>query len=529
MLVSISVAATQESVAARLAKQAERARKEGQIVRAYMLYAEAAVRDPKHTSYAENRDQLAAAAHLLTQANVQTADVTQDVHEAESQPGETPYESPFNEQPPGQAAQLQPLPHLQLTPGLHNFDLRLQEKATIAAVAQAFGIQTVFDPDFEDAPLGPFTIEQVDFPTAMEAVTAVTHTFVYPISSHAIFVARDTDVKRSEFEPDVMITVPLPEAVEPTDVVQVATAIRGVMSLRSIGFDESGRAVTIRDNPVRAQAAASVLEALLLPKAQVSFEVEILAVDSSTHYHYGAALPTSFPVFTYGHIGNLQVTFPDLSNVSALFAFGTSHLFFGVALGNGSFFAQYSHSVSRILFDTTVVVADGQTANLHIGDKYPIPQAIYTGFQQTGSSVYNPIGQVTLEDLGIVLKLTSHVNGRGEVALDLEAQYKALGTQTFNTIPAISQREFKGSVRLAQDQFAIIAGLNDDEHSFSRTGIPGLASIPGIDEILAENTRDRTTSDTLILVKPTITRLPISDTVIAQYLVGGRRGPRVLL
>jgi hypothetical protein len=57
----------------------------------------------------------------------------------------------------------------------------------------------------------------------------------------------------------------------------------------------------------------------------------------------------------------------------------------------------------------------------------------------------------------------------------------------------------------------------------------GLSQMPGLDQLLSENTRDTESSQTLLLVKPTITRLPMSNAISPQYLLGPVRGKRVLL
>jgi len=518
------------NVAARLAKEARQAQDSGQLVRAYMLYAEAAARDPKTPSYAVNREALAPLAKLLTKSSVQTADVAADIKKAEAQAAALEPEPPLDRASPEllESTLLRPPPHLQPDKSLHNFDIRLDQKDAISQVARTYGIEAVFDPDFESKPLGRFQIDGADFLTAMEAVTQVTGTFVFPLSPRSIFVANDTEPKRSEFEPVVVLSVPIPDSTDPKEIIEAANAIRGVLSLRTVAWDSANHTIVVRDRVTRARIAASVLEALILPKAQMSLDIQILAVDSETNYHYGAALPTSFPGYNFAHIGGFKAALPDLKNAGALFVFGSGTNFFGLALGNATLFAGVNKSSSHVLFDATLVVADGETASLHVGDQYPIPTSLYSGFQQSGGSLYNPIGQVTMEDLGIVLKVGARAHGDGDISLDLDAQYKALGTQTLNTVPSIAQREFKGAVRLREHEYAIIAGMDSDQRTSSRNGLAGLADIPGLNQVLAENTRDHKISNTLIVIKPTITRLPMSGTVSPQYLLGPQHGTRVL-
>lgn len=524
-------AADNSSVAARLAKKAEQARKSGQLVRAYLLYAEAAARDPKQGTYAMNRDGLAPLAKLLSTANVeQNVTIADDIRQAEQEQGPSPFEPLQEALEPG-APSLAGLPHLEFEAGLHSFDLRGDSKTVLKQVALAYGVKILFDPEFETRDAGRFALSDANFQTAMNAATAVSDTFVFPVDAHTIFAAHDTELKRDEYEPLVLLSVSLPDAVEVKDVVDAANAVRGALGLREIAWDDVSHEVILRGRVTKVRAAAGLLQALVLPRAQLLFKVQIIAVDSSRSFHYGLALPTSFPAFSFAQLGALQSGFPDVSSAtSGLFAFALGHSFFGVALGNATAYATYTKSVSNVLYEATVAVGDGQTASLHVGDKYPIPQSIYTGASQSSlPGVYNPIGNVTLEDLGIVLKLSPHITGSGDVSLDLEADYKALSGVTYNTVPAVSERVFKGSVRIPENDYAIIAGLTDDESSINKSGLPGLSQIPGIDQVLAENQRTRSSSDTLLLIEPTITRLPMEGTISPQFLLGSVHGARVVL
>ena len=304
--------------------------------------------------------------------------------------------------------------------------------------------------------------------------------------------------------------------------------VRGVLSLRTVGWDSFNRMVVIRDRATRAYAARAVMEALLLPRGQVSFDVQFLTVDTDRSYHYGASLQTLFQFIDFGNIGGLKSVLPAAVSSTKFLTFGAGATLFGVGVADAMAFATYSNSIAQTIYDATVVVADRETANFHIGDKYPIASSIYTGFGQGQGSIYNPAPQITLEDLGLILKITPHLNGDGDVGMDVEAEYKSLGNQTFNTVPSIAQRSFKGTVNLKEGEWAILAGIDSTANSFTRSGLAGLSQIPGLNQILSETTRDMQTSNTLLVIKPTITRLPMSGDISPQFLLGTRRGERVV-
>ncbi len=529
LCVAATCLAAANSIAAELARQADKARSGGQIVRAYLLYSEAAARDSHNPTYAANRDALAPSAKLLSKADVQDADISADLRaiENESRNPEPPVEI-ASQKSWEQQENLGPLPHLQFSSASASFDVRGDERTLFQQVTAAYGIRATFDPQLEPKSNLHFQIDKADFPTAMEALTAATDTFLFPIAEKHIFVARNSEEKRSQLEPQILLTFPLPNALDQKDLIETANAVRGVLNMRAVGYDSVNRTVMIRDRVTRAHVARSLLEALLLPRAQVSFEVQILSIDAERNYHYGLALPTTFQLADFGRLHGFKTILPTISNAAKFMTFGGGATFFGLGLGDSTFFATYANSFSHIVYDATVVVASGQTASFHVGDQYPIAQSLYTGFNQGSGSIYNPAPQISLIDLGIILKLTPRVSGNGNVGMDVEADYKALGTQTFNTIPAVSQRAFKGTVNVREGEWAILAGLDANSVSATRNGLIGLSQIPGLNQLLSENTRDTQTSNTLIIVKPAITRLPMSS-ISPQYLIGPVRGQRVLL
>jgi general secretion pathway protein D len=522
-----------DTVASRLARAAEAARNSGQVVRAYLLYSEAAAREPHNPSYVSSRDALASAARLLIKAEVQNADVSAEVKQLEAE------EEKAHPEPPIEIAslsswrkspELAPIPHLEPLDKSVTFNVHSDERALIEQVTKAYGIKVTFDPQLLPKPDLRFAIDGADFRTAMDALTAVTDTFLFPISRDHVFVARDTEDKRNQFEPEILLSFPLPNALEQKDLTEAANAVRSVLGARTIGWDSVNRMVMVRDRATRARVAYSLLEATLLPKAQVSFEVQFITLDSEKMYHYGLALPTSFPYVGFGKLGGFQrMALPSsLTDGLKFLTFGGGTSLMGVGLADATFFANYSNSFSHNLYDATVVVSDRQTANFHVGDQYPIPQAISTASAQS-SSIYNPIGQVNFVDLGVILKLTPKIGSDGSIGIEVEAQYKALGSQTFNTVPSVLQREYKGNVTVREGEWAVLAGLDSNSQSVTRNGLAGLSELQGLNQFLSENTRDTQTSNTLVVIKPTVTRLPVSAEISPQYLLGPVHGMRVLL
>lgn len=520
-----------EPSASQIAKLAREAEKTGLIVRAWELYREAARLDPSNTAYRLHRDLLEKKALLFIQFGVQTEDKTLDElkKEASSEPASP--DSPAVEMPALDpfvpALNLLPPPKLQPLGGVHSFDSRGDEKALYAVVAKAFGFKVIFDPAFENKSNLQFNVDDVGLRDALEALTAATNTFLFPVTTDTIFVARDDQAKRTQFEPEVALTVQLPDAVDPKDVAEATTAVKGLLQSQRIMQDDIARTVVIRDRVSRAYIARALFESLLLPKPQVSLGFKFLELDESTNYHYGISLPTSYPVVNFGHLNHFQSLLGIPTGFTDFLAFGGGATLFGVGIANTNLFAISSKSWTRTRYEGTVIAGNGQPATLHVGDKYPIAQALSSGYSQGGGVQVVP--QTTQEDLGISIKATPHIFSSGDVVLDLEISYRTLGTLVLNTVPEINIREYKGSVHLTEGESAVIAGMDAESLTVTRTGILGLADIPWVNQFLGENTRDREVSRTMIVLKPVVTRAPAYETVAPPIASGGENGERVLL
>jgi general secretion pathway protein D len=526
---SLAQAATGPDIARRLALRARSARDAGEVVRAYLLYNEASRRDPSNASYPASRDALAPTANLLMQTELEDPVLNADIAAVEKESADA--EAATHPAPPGSVelqTSLASFPHVQPKDVRHDFDIHGDEISLIQQIVSVYGVRAAWDPQLDPKGNLQMRIAQADFRTAMDALTVVTNTFVFPISPNTLYFARDTEGKRNELEPLILLTIPLPDAMGEKDLIDVANAVRGTLNLRQFGWDSVTRTVFIRDRYTRAMTARSLLEALLLPKAQVELEVQVLTLDASTNYRYGIAAPTSFTLLNFSTL-NAGSLLSMLGTFTQFFTFGGGLSLFGLGVGDASLLASYTKSVATTSYDSVTVTTDGEAANVHFGTKYPIPQTLYTGFAQTASNIYDPIPQFQEEDLGLVLKMTPHVNGEGDVAIDLEAEYKSLGALTIDTVPSVNQRKFAGNVSLHEGQWAVLAGLEQNSFNTSRSGLAGVSDIPGLNQLLGDNTRGKAKSETLILIKPRVTRLPMAATTSPQYLLGPLRGMKVLL
>ena len=127
------------------------------------------------------------------------------------------------------------------SPGsLRDFDLKADAKKLFTTVAKAYGFDCVFDPDYEAKQEISFRMQRVDYRAALHGLEAATNSFVVPMSSNQIMVVHDTPDKRRSSEPDVAVTVEVPEAMTPQEVNEAVNAVRNIMVVEKMGIQTQG-------------------------------------------------------------------------------------------------------------------------------------------------------------------------------------------------------------------------------------------------------------------------------------------------
>ena len=123
------------------------------------------------------------------------------------------------------------------------------------------------------------------------------------------------------------------------------------------------------------------------------------------------------------------------------------------------------------------------------------------------------------------MKLTPRIHGTDEVSLDIDAEFKVLGSESLNGIPVISTRKLTSKVRLKNDQWAIVAGMMSLSEARSMSGLAGLAQIPGLGALVRQNDKSRDSSEVIIVLKPHLLSLPPDEVLTRSVWVGTETRP----
>jgi general secretion pathway protein D len=514
ILLVLAVSVRAEDQATRVFQEGQKAERAGDLLQAYMLYARAAALDPSN---------LAIAAHRNEAGNL--AIRTAQIHDVTTEPDpEAEFLQMIRSLGPGQTdvfGSATMATHLASPPGTKSFDLRGDAKSMFQQVGEAFGIQMLFEPDYQGPPSFPFRTGELSMPEALRILEAMTNSLVEPVNERTALVIRDTAQHRAEMTPTMSTTIPIPERMAVQDAQEIVTAVQQTLEIRRIQVDPGRRQVFIRDSVGKVLLARKLFRDLSRLRSQVEIEIELLTVTKDSSLGIGLALPNSSAIVNFGSF--LQNTISP-AGFAQFLAFGGGKTLFGLGLASAQVLATFADSSVQTRVTSQIVALDGQAASLTVGSRYPIATAQYSG--ANGPTLTTPTPTVTFQDIGLVVKITPTVHDASEMSLDIDAAFTTLGTAAaVSGIPAINQRKFQGKVRLHDGEWAVIAGLAQTTDSITTSGIAGLASIPILGHLFRTDNTEKNSDQTLIVLKPHLINLPPWELPVSTMQVGSEGRP----
>ena len=488
------------TTAEQLFEKAQKAERSGQLVNAYLLYAEAAAADPNNLMYWQRAQALRPAASLLS---VSPPKLPDEIAPEQIDPS---LFGRITDQELEQARQPLPPVRLKAAPGRNDFDFSGDSKSLWEQLAAALHLKILFETQYQPTRPLRFQVADVDYRDALRAMEAATNSFLVPVSDQLIFVANDSPQKRTDFERTAAIVIPFTETISVQEIQEVATSVRGTLDIQKLMVDTQRHLILVRDRVTKVRLAQKLLEDLLRPRAQVAIQVEILTTDRSSSLSYGLSLPSSFALVNFPVKSNLLNAIP--SGFTSFLTFGGGASLLGLGVTSAQLFATVSKSSANTVLQSEIVALDGQPSTLHIGEKYPVMTSGYFGAPAGSGQVYAPPPTFNFEDLGLVLKVTPHIHGPEEVSLDISAEYELLAAGSSNGIPVIANTKFESKVTVENGEWAVLAGLMTASESHTIGGIPLLSAIP----LLRNKSTNRDDGQTLIVLKPHILVEPPSET-----------------
>jgi len=427
--------------------------------------------------------------------------------------------------------------------GLHDFHYRGDSRGLITAVASSYGLTVVFDDSLATRHVR-FDMDQVDFATAMQAVSAVTRTFSVPLDKTVLYTAPENPENHRLFDRMGMRTFYIPGVETPTDLNEVLNGLRTLFEFRFISLNAGKSTITIRGPMPMVEAATQFLAQLDGSRPQVMIEMEVLQVSHTYARNIGLHVPNQFKLFNIPAAAltalggqNIQDLINQLiasgginqagnQSIAALLAqlqgqqnsvfsqplatFGGGLTFMGLSLDQLSSVLSLNESSVRSLQHVTLRAAQEKEATFKLGSRYPVLNASFSPISNSaaiagvlGNQTYTaPFPSVSYEDLGLTLKAKPLVHNNSDVALDLHIQFRSLGATAVNGVPIIENRELASWIVLKNGEPAAIAGMVSESDQRSLGGLPTFSRIPGFGVLTSQHSKQLQDDELLILITP---------------------------
>lgn len=153
---------------------------------------------------------------------------------------------------------------------------------------------------------------------------------------------------------------------------------------------------------------------------------------------------------------------------------------------------------TKVVSNPTVVTLNNVEATINVGESRPLPN--YAFNEQRGTFEVNGFN---FKDIGVNLKVTPQVNGRGFIKLTVEPEVsQSTRDAVFNgaAIPIIDVRKAKTQVSLRDGYTMGIGGLIKNSTSNGNTKVPVLGSIPVFGRLFKSESKNRDSTNLLIFI-----------------------------
>ena len=293
----------------------------------------------------------------------------------------------------------------------------------------------------------------------------------------------------------------------------------------SIVADERLNAITLLGTPRKVQIATEFLTQLDLRRRQVAVNLRVIDVDLNASDEFGASFSAGINDTSFGSSGGLGIInfggVPNSAVSEAEVAAGlATSLFSGGTFDFARrFLAQLQATItngqSKLITDPTLVVQEGQTANINL------TQQIIIGVETEVDREENTItAEPELGEAGLTLDVNvERIDDNGFVTLAVEPNISApTSSQRVSgfDVTLLAQRSLSsGSVRVRDGQTLVLSGIIQEADRTITSKVPILGDIPLIGALFRSTERANERRELIVLLTPQI--LDDSDEAVYGY------------
>jgi len=433
--------------------------------------------------------------------------------------------------------------HLQPSDDRATFHFTGDAHSLFTQIAAAYKMTVQFDDSVSNRRV-TFNVDNLDFFTALRLACQVSKTMWAALDSHQFLLLANNPENHKQYDRMSLATIRVPPHSTPQETAELVNVIRNTLELRFVSSGQTADIIEVRGPQRAVEACARLMQQLDNQRPQLMLDVRIYQISHQLTRNVGLHVPNTFNLFNIPAVAlaglggqNIQQLINQLiasgginqagsTSLSGLLAqltgqqnsifsqplatFGGGLTLMGLSMDQLSAQLSVNESWVRTLDELTMRAGQGADAMFHLGERFPIQNASYAPIfnspqisQVLGNQSYiPPFPSVSYEDLGLQVKAKPTIHGDGSVSLQLELQVRSLTGQADNGVPVISNREYKGSIRLNDGEPAFLAGEVSETDTKSMSGIPGLGFVPLLNKAMVTNTKQENQDELMIVITP---------------------------
>ena len=385
-------------------------------------------------------------------------------------------------------------------------------------LSKVSGINFIYDDKVDLQRKIDLDLANISFEKAMDVLMITNKHFYKIIDENTLLIAPDNKQKRQEYEDNVIRTFYLSNA----DPKQVSALVRTLLNTRQIADNPNLNSITIKDSPEKIEIAERIINANDKSKSEIIIDVELLEINRKVMQTIGIDLsggkvigvsPSDTVVSDKGMIA--------LNNLNRLKQ--TASWIVGPIPGVTIDFLK-TDSDTKSIAKPQLRVSEGEKAEIHIGDRVPIPTTSFSTGQTYGGNII-PMTSFTYQNVGIELSVEPRVHHNKEITLKVKVKISSISGKVTGAYgadqPIIGERDIQTVIRLKDGETNLLAGLIKREDVTSMSGVPGISDLPILNKLFGRHSNEDSEMDIVLTLTPHIIRIPdISEEDLTPLWVG---------
>lgn len=194
---------------------------------------------------------------------------------------------------------------------------------------------------------------------------------------------------------------------------------------------------------------------------------------------------------TLGSLSTLGLGLPDSAGIRYALSSKNGDI-------NAALAAIATDTRTKILSTPRILVVDGESANIVVGDQV----SVITSSVTDASAPSGVTQGFSFVDTGVILDIKPTINEGGLVQIDLSQEVSGVKPGAAGSNPTISKRKLQTKLVARSGQTVVIGGMIRQSSDGTKTKVPILGDLPFISALFSGRTESTTSSELILIVTP---------------------------